>query len=100
MNLQVMLIYFTLISFLLIKSIDSKKCDINWSSIEGKCVKYSTEKSTFHEAIAMCKNSSGRLIEIHNFQAGKIVAQLAATAFGVTHPDFWIGIDDQQNHGL
>ena len=95
-----MLIYCTLISFFLIKSIDSKKCDSNWSSIEGKCVTYSIIKSTFHEAIAMCKNLSGRLIEIHNFEAGKIVAQHAATAFGVKNPDFWIGIGDQQNHGL
>ena len=95
-----MFVYCFFISFFLIESIDSQTCDTNWSLIEGKCVKYSTEKSTFHEAVALCKNQSGRLIEIHNSEAGKIIALNAAIVFGVEQPDFWIGIDDQQNHGL
>ena len=44
--------------------------------------------------------SGGRLIEIHNSDASQTLATTAVTAFGVEQPDFWIGICEQQDHGL
>ena len=62
-------------------------------------MKFSTEKLTYNEAVSSCSGLSGRLIEIHNSNASKILAEEAATAFGVEKPDFWIGINDEQDHG-
>ena len=53
----IMKIINVLILFDLIYFVKSDTCNENWVLIEEKCVKFSSEKLTYHEAVEHCTNA-------------------------------------------
>ena len=52
--INVLILIFDLIY--LVKS-NNTTCDTGWTLIEEKCVKFSSEKLTYHEAVDHCSNA-------------------------------------------
>ncbi|XP_034318513.2 perlucin-like protein isoform X1 [Magallana gigas] len=73
------------------------RCERGWVQFGKKCYKFSHSTATFKDAMVMCNNNGGRLLELQSREEENWVdlqCRVRGYGFGV-----WLGLTDLQREG-